>query len=150
MLLLVKKYRKGVSPVIAVVLLIALTVAAAAVIWTLTSGILDNAQTKGVTIKVSASSANGAAGNITLTLTINSDDVGKINDLIILSAPSGVTGGTADVQNPSLIKGSQARTIVIYGITGLVGAQGSYKFQLNYDFGGSPLTQDFEVSLSPA
>ncbi|MFV2016691.1 MAG: archaellin/type IV pilin N-terminal domain-containing protein, partial [Candidatus Heimdallarchaeota archaeon] len=34
--------KRAVSPIIAVVLLIALTVAAAAVVWTLTSGIIDN------------------------------------------------------------------------------------------------------------
>ena len=38
----IRKSKRAVSPVIAIVLLIALTVAAAAVVWTLTSGILDD------------------------------------------------------------------------------------------------------------
>ena len=148
MLLLVKKYRKGVSPVIAVVLLIALTVAAAAVIWTLTSGILDANSGKGVTV-ISVDAGSVANGNISLTVTLKADDAGTITGIQILSAPSGVTFGSQDsvIANNVLIKGSEAHSFVIYGASGLV--SGSYKFQISYTLtGGNPATVNFDRSLT--
>ena len=73
---LLKKYRKGVSPVIAIVLLIALTVAAAAVIWTLTSGILDDASGNTLVVSGSASATVDADRDVitvTVTLRANSE-----------------------------------------------------------------------------
>ncbi|MHA2101567.1 MAG: archaellin/type IV pilin N-terminal domain-containing protein, partial [Candidatus Kariarchaeaceae archaeon] len=68
---LLKKYRKGVSPVIAIVLLIALTVAAAAVIWTLTSGILEDAGGDSLNVKSASGVISGGGTTLTVTYTLS-------------------------------------------------------------------------------
>ena len=89
MFLLLKKYKKGVSPVIAIVLLIALTVAAAAVIWTLTSGILDSATGDSLNVKSASGVINGTGSTLTVTYTLTASSAMTLSNAKVLTFVDG-------------------------------------------------------------
>jgi len=96
-----KKSRRAVSPVIAVVLLIALTVAAAAVIWGLTGNFLDN---KNVNIIIEASGVgdtdgDGAGDIIQLQIRNIGQDIAKINEFTLTK--DGITQSSWQLVNSS-------------------------------------------------
>ncbi|MHA2171272.1 MAG: archaellin/type IV pilin N-terminal domain-containing protein, partial [Candidatus Kariarchaeaceae archaeon] len=68
---MINRYKKGVSPVIAVVLLIALTVAAAAVIWQITQDNLSETGT--LTLKSDTSTAVTGLATVSAVLTSSHD-----------------------------------------------------------------------------
>ncbi len=131
---LLKKSKKGVSPVIAIVLLIALTVAAAAVIWTLTSGILDDAS--GNTLVISGSvtgSADATDANLTISVSLQANSQTALNSASVKSSP-----GTVTLVSPnyifsanSIAAGTEPITITLTGTAGDFVA-GSYVINLSW------------------
>lgn len=135
---LLKKYKKGVSPVIAIVLLIALTVAAAAVIWTLTSGILDDAS--GHTLFVSgtvSASVNGTGEELTFVVNLraNSETTLDGSKTTISDGPDGPYSGhtvvIASLTGTTLDSGTTEVTITFTDAAGTFNA-GTYDINLSW------------------
>jgi flagellin-like protein len=76
---MINRYKKGVSPVIAVVLLIALTVAAAAVIWQITQ---DNLSETG-TLVLKSDTTTAAADGATVSAVLTSSHDGLISGVTL-------------------------------------------------------------------
>lgn len=134
---LLKKYRKGVSPVIAIVLLIALTVAAAAVIWTLTSGILDDASGHTLVVSGSASATNSSDGSqlmVTATLRANSLTTFSqdITRTTISSAPGAVPTVTAVSTDPTSMASGDTRVTITFTAAAGSFDSGSYTVSLSW------------------
>lgn len=128
---LLKKYKKGVSPVIAIVLLIALTVAAAAVIWTLTSGILDDAS--GNTLVVSGSvsgTADAGRGNLTVSVNLQANSLTALNTVTLKGSSITLVGVTFSPVGP-LSAGTTPVTITLEASAGDFVA-GSYDLNLSW------------------
>lgn len=127
---LLKKYKKGVSPVIAVVLLIALTVAAAAVIWQIVSETAD-IDTSIVSVTVN-SAQNTTNTNLQIVMTLDSNVEATINSITFTDGPDGVipTGYTPTFSPLGILKGD---TIVTFNLD-LVGGWtvGDYEFSVSY------------------
>ena len=133
MFLLLKKYKKGVSPVIAIVLLIALTVAAAAVIWTLTSGILDSATGDSLNVKSASGAITNGGATLTVTYTLTASSAMTIStSTIVTHANTTAVGVTNTVISPtSLSAGDTSVTVTFTGANGDFIA-GTYDINLSW------------------
>jgi len=126
---LIKKYKKGVSPVIAVVLLIALTVAAAAVIWTIVS---DTADIDTTTVNISVNNAeNITLNDLRIVMTIDSNVEATATGITFLSGPSGFlpTSSAVAFVDANIIDGDTTLTVTFTLATG-AWLDGSYSFNL--------------------
>lgn len=106
---LVNKHRKAVSPVIAVVLLIALTVAAGAVIWVAVNNYLQVDAT--LTFKSDSGTITNST-SATWTGIIDASVAGKITAVTVSQSGASVTSFPT-----SLIKGDNDVTLLLSGIT---------------------------------
>jgi flagellin-like protein len=149
---LLKKYRKGVSPVIAIVLLIALTVAAAAVIWTLTSGILDDATGDSLNVKSSSGSINGTGNVLTVTYTLSASSAMTLTAAEIISNPNTAASGTVtnDIgTGVTILDGDNSVTIVFTSTAAGDFTTGTYKINLSWIVeGGSTTITESSVQAS--
>ncbi len=125
--------KRAVSPVIAVVLLIALTVAAAAIIWVITGDLLGTGTTSFVAETTSTDTATGTwTGKITVSTagvlqnaSISTSTVSYITstiDLVKGSNPvtltfSGVTAGTYTITFTFFADGSDSQTTETLSVT---------------------------------
>lgn len=130
---LLKKYRKGVSPVIAIVLLIALTVAAAAVIWTLTSGILDDASGHTLVSTGSASATTPLATTMEVKVTLRANSITDLNGATFKTAPASLvtTPTVSFTSGATLASGDNAVVILFTAGSGEFTA-GSYVINLSW------------------
>ncbi|MCH8905541.1 MAG: type IV pilin N-terminal domain-containing protein [Candidatus Heimdallarchaeota archaeon] len=127
---LLKKYKKGVSPVIAVVLLIALTVAAAAVIWTI---VQDTADIDTSIVSVTVNSAQNTTNtNLQIVMTLDSNVDATINSIVFTDGPDGAipTLYATTFLPLEMIKGD---TIVTFNLDLAAGwTLGDYEFSISY------------------
>ena len=120
---LLNRYKKGVSPVIAVVLLIALTVAAAAVIWVI---VQDNMGKTGTLTKKSATvSLNASDGSVTLVITLTANYAGAITSMTLNDIATNST-------SLDLLKGDNPMTFVFPGSF----TAGTYDLIINWKIEG--------------
>lgn len=134
MFLLLKKYKKGVSPVIAIVLLIALTVAAAAVIWTLTSGILDSATGDSLNVKSASGSISPDKSTLTITYTFTASSAMTISGASMVShanATASTSTPSSTIDPSSLNAGDTSVTVKFTGAASDFIA-GTYEININW------------------
>ena len=139
------KRKKGVSPVIAVVLLIALTVAAAAVIWAIVNGLIGGVTS--VQIQTTDSSYTNSAGNTTITWqgTVQSSDAGTVS--FELTNSTGFTSTGVIVSGPnSLDAGSE--TAFSVGFTANDPSPGSYTLRVTVTVDGKATIETTTFSVS--
>ena len=146
---LLNKYRRGVSPVIAVVLLIALTVAAGAVIWVIAQQYLN--VDPQLTMK-STTSAKVTSGTGNATLVINADtDV----SLVSISADKGtfdtmyldgtIVTFTGVVTDQSMTSGDHT---VKLGFTAATAGSWTITITFKDANGGDNVVNTFDVTFS--
>ena len=140
MLNLYNRYRRAVSPVIAVVLLIALTVAAVAVIWAITNGLLG-----GGTAALNPSEAAGTINGNTMTLSVKLDASEAVTLTGIsltnttISTPITGTIGTANLD--------AGQTTVSFTFTTTGWSTGSYTATLSWHTDGGK-NQELTIKFS--
>ncbi len=133
------KRKKGVSPVIAVVLLIALTVAAAAVIWAITQGLIGGAAgavSYNVTDTTSATATVRVEISITADATIASANlVNSTNTYLV------------DAINPTTLTAND-EAIVTFSSTAAGIATGSYDLEITFTVDGNDQVETISVAFN--
>ncbi len=146
MIKLLRNHKKSVSPVIAVVLLIALTVAAGAIIWTIVLPLLEPTET--LTITNTISSETNTTGLIWKG-TFDATSAGSISSVVLdVSGGNSVTGAVIDdngltVTSATISSGANTLRFYFSGVT--TAGSGTITITWTPD-GGSSTTYSFEVT----
>ncbi|RMG41891.1 MAG: type IV pilin [Methanobacteriota archaeon] len=138
-----RNHKKSVSPVIAVVLLIALTVAAGAIIWTIVLPLLEPTETLTLTNKIS-SDWDSTSKVFTFKGTFDASSAGTINSVVLdVNGGSSITAETNS--SSSVVAG--ANTLTFYFTVTSGAGSGSITITWTPD-GGSSTTYTFDVTWS--
>ena len=130
------QYRKGVSPVIAVVLLIALTVASVAVIWSTLQGIDPTTKTLYVDVQ-NASLVNST--DLQVILRLDASDQMTITGLVFVQTPGNIDISSMQFDSASSVQiDSGSANIITVSLKAQAGSwtNGEYEFQLYWQSSG--------------
>ncbi len=143
MIKLLQQHRKSVSPVIAVVLLIALTVAAGAIIWTIVLPLLQPREQ--ITLTEYITQDLNASNVVHIKVVLESTSAGTINSVTLeLTNGTSVSYDSA-TSTTTVTQGTSTYDFYFQGIT----AAGSGKVIINWTpEGGSSTTSSFDVTFS--
>ncbi|MHA2249117.1 MAG: archaellin/type IV pilin N-terminal domain-containing protein [Candidatus Kariarchaeaceae archaeon] len=136
---LLNRYKKGVSPVIAVVLLIALTVAAAAVIWQITQ---NNLTETGTLTKKSDTTAVTGGTTLTVNIVLTASHDGTISQVTVADdTPTTQTDSTTW----TLEKGDNSET---FTFTGTFSSTSTYELQISWKIDGEDETNIATIEVT--
>jgi flagellin-like protein len=137
---MINRYKKGVSPVIAVVLLIALTVAAAAVIWQITQ---DNLSETG-TLVLKSDTGTDVVGGASVTVVLTSSHDGLMKTITL--------GGEAENSTVTLTlsKGDNSKTFTFADGTTTFASGSTYDLVITWSIEGesSNIVSTLKVTLA--
>ncbi len=144
---MINRSKKAVSPVIAVVLLIALTVAAAAVIWAITSGYLSGGSAS-LNVKTNNGGSIDSTGkNLTITLVLDASETISLTKASLSGNNLAIPNDTGVVPSADLDSGDNSVTIT-FTTTG-TWATGSYNLAISWNAdGGSNKILSLSINAS--
>lgn len=144
MLKLINKHRKGVSPVIAVILLIALTVATVAIIWQVVLPLLNTQET--LMVFDSPTGSNNTDGSVlTVSVVIDSSAAGSWTATVNGAVTAGVITYTPAAD---LVDGDNDVTLTFTGVAGDFDDDTTYEITVNFTAEGVDTPEVFKFNVT--
>ena len=133
--------KKGVSPVIAVVLLIALTVAAAAVIWAITQGLIGGGSASIQYNVTDVSNTSLTVYTVDVKFTVSADATLQSGDLL------GSTTDTLSFSDTAFTANNEKSVTITITFSAPTAMSGSYKLDLTFNIDGNTKIQTVPFSI---